>query len=113
MNIKCNPGSFIDVLRANYGRHSKTTCNPNGYAPVGNINCVSPNSFNIVDVRCSDQEKCSITADNGVFGDPCGGTLKYLDVEYQCISSNLTDFFLFIFWLTFYYHRRSYYRFNG
>ena len=29
---------------------------------------------------------CTVAATNGVFGDPCGGTYKYLTVDYECIS---------------------------
>eukprot|EP01046_Picozoa_sp_COSAG06_P107151 COSAG06_NODE_53462_length_300_cov_0.472637_1_plen_78_part_01 len=38
----------------------------------------------IVQAACQGQETCSIAATNGVFGDPCGGTYKYLTVNYNC-----------------------------
>lgn len=88
LNIQCDLGTVIDVLRVNYGRQSKTECNSNGQIPAS-TSCVSKNSFDIVNDKCSNQQSCSVLAANSVFGDPCSGTFKYLEVEYQCISSKL------------------------
>lgn len=87
MNIKCDRGSVIDIIRANYGRKTRRTCNTDGSSPILTTNCASENSFEIVNAKCNNQRHCSIEATNGIFGDPCEGTFKYLDVEYQCISS--------------------------
>lgn len=87
MNIRCDRGSVIDVIRANYGRQSTSECNPEGNSPILTTNCASENSFEIVNAKCDNQQRCSIEATNNIFGDPCQGTFKYLDVEYQCISS--------------------------
>ena len=38
-----------------------------------------------VDYRCNQQTNCSILASTNVFGDPCPGTLKYLEAHYQCV----------------------------
>lgn len=35
--------------------------------------------------RCNQQTNCSILASTNVFGDPCPGTLKYLEAHYQCV----------------------------
>ena len=36
---------------------------------------------------CDSKGSCSIPANNQVFGDPCYGTHKYLEVHYQCVKS--------------------------
>ena len=36
--------------------------------------------------RCNYQRSCSVMASTKTFGDPCPGTVKYLEVQYQCIS---------------------------
>lgn len=34
--------------------------------------------------RCNGKNSCTISASNSVFGDPCYGTYKYLEVSYVC-----------------------------
>lgn len=43
--------------------------------------CHATNSQTIVESYCVGNNSCSIPATNAVFGDPCGGTLKYLYVK--------------------------------
>lgn len=76
------------MIRANYGRLSRTKCNADGNAPIRTTNCMSQNSIGIVNDKCKNRQSCSIQASNNVFGDPCDGTLKYLEVFYQCIQSS-------------------------
>lgn len=38
------------------------------------------------DHRCNNRERCSVPASSDVFTDPCPGTRKYLEVQYQCLS---------------------------
>uniref|UniRef100_A0A6P6YGD4 Uncharacterized protein LOC113797655 n=1 Tax=Dermatophagoides pteronyssinus TaxID=6956 RepID=A0A6P6YGD4_DERPT len=35
---------------------------------------------------CANQKHCSIRASSLIFGDPCPGTAKYLEVHYRCVS---------------------------
>lgn len=74
------------MLRASYGRKSRKICNEGGNKPISNLHCESKKSFDFVDDQCSDRQSCSIAATNTIFGDPCRGTSKYLDVEYKCIE---------------------------
>jgi hypothetical protein len=30
------------------------------------------------------QSSCDVSANNGIFGDPCPGTYKYLKIGYEC-----------------------------
>jgi hypothetical protein len=42
------------------------------------------NSNKIVQFNCSKKASCIVKATNEVFGDPCYGTYKYLEVQYTC-----------------------------
>ncbi len=35
---------------------------------------------------CAGKPGCSLNASNSVFGDPCWGMVKYLEVIYECAS---------------------------
>lgn len=72
------------MIRENYGRLSTGVCYSE---PTANINCVSKNTTDIIRNECANKQSCSVLALDSVFGDPCPGTHKYLEVEYKCISS--------------------------
>jgi hypothetical protein len=39
--------------------------------------------------QCEGQQSCELQATNRYMGsDPCGGTYKYLQVDYQCVAAN-------------------------
>lgn len=82
LNIKCDTGFVVDVIRADYGRHTNSTCEA---FEMATTDCSAKTSFDIVRTKCTDKQSCSISATNDVFGNPCVSTIKYLDVEYQCI----------------------------
>jgi hypothetical protein len=73
---------YIEILQANYGR---TEFHPCPHPLRGDLACRSSNSKSIVSNTCSNTHVCYISAKNSVFGDPCGGTYKYLDVVYRCV----------------------------
>uniref|UniRef100_A0AAQ4PPW9 SUEL-type lectin domain-containing protein n=1 Tax=Gasterosteus aculeatus aculeatus TaxID=481459 RepID=A0AAQ4PPW9_GASAC len=80
----CFPARLqIRVYGADYGRRDTTTCiykRPD--AQVQNVLCSAPSPK--VAERCNGKNNCTISATNSVFGDPCGGTYKYLEVAYIC-----------------------------
>uniref|UniRef100_A0A665TN07 SUEL-type lectin domain-containing protein n=2 Tax=Echeneis naucrates TaxID=173247 RepID=A0A665TN07_ECHNA len=81
--LKC--GLVIHVQSANYGRHDQTTCSFNRPPPqLQNVRCSHP--INKVAESCNGKNSCIIKASNSVFGDPCYGTFKYLEVSYTCDS---------------------------
>jgi len=43
--------------------------------------------------RCNYQRSCSVVASTKTFGDPCPGTVKYLEVQYQCIPGKSFSIF--------------------
>ncbi|XP_028265008.1 L-rhamnose-binding lectin SML-like [Parambassis ranga] len=82
-NLHCDAGQVIYVYGADYGRQDQTTCSfRRPAAQVQNVYCSSPT--NKVAESCNGKNTCTVKASNSVFGDPCGGTYKYLDVSYIC-----------------------------
>lgn len=79
--LQCPSGTTIKVTDASYGRHDQTTC---PHSAMSDTNCHASNSLSIVSEKCDHKQTCSVDATNNVFGDPCGGTYKYLQVTYNC-----------------------------
>ena len=84
MKLKCDKGAVINVLDASYGRqHGKEVC-PAADIYTKNQNCHDVDSLPKVKAVCQGKNSCSLQSSNVQFGDPCGGTLKYLTVNYEC-----------------------------
>ncbi|GJQ68273.1 hypothetical protein Trydic_g10784 [Trypoxylus dichotomus] len=86
LKIGCQEGEVIKLIRANYGRFSITICNDHGNTDWS-VNCMSQKSLRVLHARCSQYQNCSILASTSLFGDPCPGTLKYLEAHYQCLPA--------------------------
>uniref|UniRef100_A0A3Q2WPK5 SUEL-type lectin domain-containing protein n=1 Tax=Haplochromis burtoni TaxID=8153 RepID=A0A3Q2WPK5_HAPBU len=87
-NLHC--GHVIVVLSAEYGRDDSTTCSyKRPPAQLSNTQCSIPTSK--VAESCNGRNSCSIKVRNSMFGDPCPGTYKYLEVVYTCESKCLKD----------------------
>ncbi|XP_072233675.1 L-rhamnose-binding lectin CSL3-like, partial [Leuresthes tenuis] len=81
--LTCVQGRVISVQGAAYGRRDKTTCATGRPASqIRNVQCSSQSKR--VAESCNGKSSCSINARNSVFGDPCRGTYKYLEVDYTC-----------------------------
>ncbi|NP_001315125.1 Gal_Lectin domain-containing protein precursor [Danio rerio] len=84
--LRCGNGR-IKVIAANYGRTDGTTClRRPPFRRRLNTNCYSQNTLDLVSQRCDGRRRCSLTATNDVFSDPCAGTRKYLKITYYCQS---------------------------
>ncbi|CAL4122740.1 unnamed protein product, partial [Meganyctiphanes norvegica] len=85
MNIECEAGHVINVIRANYGRFSITICNTHGNTEWS-VNCQSMRTLHVLADRCNGKHSCSTCGDASTaeFGDGCPGTFKYLEAHYQC-----------------------------
>ncbi|XP_024148697.1 L-rhamnose-binding lectin SML [Oryzias melastigma] len=82
-HLKCDYGMDIYVLSANYGRNNHTICSANRTpSQIEDVTCSNPTP--IVAQRCNGRNSCTIRASNSVFGAPCDGTYKYLDLTYAC-----------------------------
>ncbi|KAK7930451.1 hypothetical protein WMY93_006846 [Mugilogobius chulae] len=77
-------GQVIHVNSAECGRRDSTTCST-GHPPseLQNTNCVLSVTERAAQI-CNGRNSCSIRASNSRFGDPCGGTYKYLKIGYVC-----------------------------
>ncbi len=85
LNLECSANAFVEINSAVYGRSDKMTC---PHTAMSNTDCAASSSMDIVVGKCEGQESCSVFAANSIFGDPCGGTYKYLTVNYVCIPNN-------------------------
>jgi len=84
--IHCNHG-HIRITRALYGRTSSHIC-PHGSGVRKTRSCRARGAVSKVRHNCNNKKRCTLRASNGVFGDPCGGIFKYLDVTYQCVGGS-------------------------
>ncbi|XP_070537090.1 adhesion G protein-coupled receptor L2-like [Ptychodera flava] len=94
-NLACATGT-IHVLSANYGRTRSDVCHNLGTSNMGyyaNTDCIGASSHSTVSEECDGTASCSVSVKNTIFGDPCGGIVKYLNVSYTCLSdrSNCPD----------------------
>ncbi|CAB1315617.1 unnamed protein product, partial [Coregonus sp. 'balchen'] len=75
----------IHIQSANYGRRQRNVCSigrPDNQ--LTNTNCLSQSTTSKMAERCDGKSQCVVPASNSVFGDPCVGTYKYLEVAYTC-----------------------------
>ena len=75
MTIDCG-GLDINILSASYGRTQQDVCGRGG-----STNCHADSSMSVARNECQGQTRCTLYAKNEAFGDPCGGTFKYLTVS--------------------------------
>ncbi|XP_051913367.1 L-rhamnose-binding lectin SML-like [Hippocampus zosterae] len=81
--LYCEHGQVIFVFGADFGRRDQTTCaRQKPLSEIQNVQCVHPTD--IVAKRCNGKKSCRIMASRDVFGEPCEGTYKYLEVSYTC-----------------------------
>ena len=89
-HLSINCGSKVTVIKsASYGRTQKGVCAPGGLD--SNIFCYSASSMRVTLHRCQGQHRCTVHATNSAFGDPCVGTVKYLEV---CLGFNTLYFLI-------------------
>lgn len=49
-------------------------------------------------LRCNNRTQCAVVAGPDAFPDPCPGTYKYLEVQYECVPYSMySTFFTFAF----------------
>ena len=85
VELACGKYRVIEILAANYGRTrpDSEVC-PYGRGHKDKVDCVDSGTLEKVKNLCEGKQKCSVSPTNSVFGDPCGGTYKYLEVNYKC-----------------------------
>ena len=45
---------------------------------------MSPRTLRVIRARCQGGSSCHVPVDSTIFGDPCPGTYKYVEVHYSC-----------------------------
>lgn len=84
VNAKCESGEAVSVQSAKYGQTLSKVCKDG--ALIDSKDCFSQNSTTVVTNYCLSKQNCSIPATDQLFKDPCDGTSKYLEVEYECVK---------------------------
>ena len=51
LDIECEPGTSISLVRANYGRFSISICNAEGNT-AWSVNCMEPRTLRVMKDRC-------------------------------------------------------------
>ncbi|KAK6326780.1 hypothetical protein J4Q44_G00024250 [Coregonus suidteri] len=79
--LECDDGT-IQIHSANYGRRDQLVCSfkhPDNQ--LANTNCLNQSTTaSKLSERCDGKSQCDVLASNSLYGDPCVGTYKYLDV---------------------------------
>jgi hypothetical protein len=77
--LSCSSGQVIKTVSfASYGTPAGTCPN------VSQGTCHASSSLSKIQSLCLNRQSCSVGANNGVFGDPCGGVGKKLAARYTC-----------------------------
>ena len=85
-NLSCMhhaDNKVIHLLSAMYGRKGSTLCCGSLTHAVCNTTCAQDSLIKAR--RYCEEQSCYIWASNYIFGDPCPGIHKYLNLSYQCI----------------------------
>merc|ERR1712002_176235 len=81
IGLLCPIGQTIHILDGFYGRMTGNEVCPGN---VSNQKCRGEGDLALIKEACQYKDFCSLTARNSVFGDPCYGTNKYLEVLWIC-----------------------------
>uniref|UniRef100_A0A8C5CVT0 SUEL-type lectin domain-containing protein n=1 Tax=Gadus morhua TaxID=8049 RepID=A0A8C5CVT0_GADMO len=85
--LRCPGTDVIMIESANYGRTDDKICDSDP-AQMENTRCYLPDAYKIMSLRCNNRTQCAVVAGPDVFPDPCPGTYKYLEVQYECRRGN-------------------------
>ena len=89
LRISCAHDAIINVQSAVYGRMNNKIC------PVkkqqDSWSCAASTSLSMAQQICEGEHSCKIKARNSVFGDPCKGVRKYLEIKYVCKKRKLYE----------------------
>ncbi|XP_052000624.1 adhesion G protein-coupled receptor L3-like isoform X7 [Xyrauchen texanus] len=84
IELRCPGTDVIMIENANYGRTDDKICDADP-AQMENTHCYLPAAYKIMSQRCNNRTQCAVVAGPDAFPDPCPGTFKYLEVQYECV----------------------------
>ncbi|XP_041752240.1 adhesion G protein-coupled receptor L2 isoform X3 [Coregonus clupeaformis] len=84
IDLRCPGADVIMIETANYGRTDDKICDADP-VQMENVNCYLPDAYKIISQRCNNRTQCVVVTGSDVFPDPCPGTYKYLEVQYECV----------------------------
>ena len=85
ISIHCRGDATIKITSAVFGRLSFAVCKPYNQNTWTKF-CRAKQALNVVKQTCEGRSSCFVYANTGVFGEPCLGLEKYLQVTYRCKS---------------------------
>ena len=89
MRLRCDQPNILEIHGADYGGAAAFIC---GNGEGSDEPCALVDKTQIVKSRCDNKPTCTITALGSIFGDPCPGLNKYLNVMYACGKLSITKF---------------------
>ncbi|XP_064200988.1 adhesion G protein-coupled receptor L3-like isoform X4 [Anguilla rostrata] len=84
IELRCPGTDVIMIETANFGRTDDKICDADP-AQMENTQCYLPDAYKIMSQRCNNRTQCAVVVGSDVFPDPCPGTFKYLEVQYECV----------------------------
>ncbi|XP_068095260.1 adhesion G protein-coupled receptor L2 isoform X8 [Hyperolius riggenbachi] len=84
IDLRCPGSDVIMIESANYGRTDDKICDADPFQ-MENTDCHLPDAYKIMSQRCNNRTQCVVITGSDVFPDPCPGTYKYLEVQYECV----------------------------
>jgi len=81
MHLQCGPPNILEIHGADYGGDAAFIC---GNGQGSDEACALIDKTQTVKSRCDNKQMCTIVALSSIFGDPCPGLNKYLNVMYAC-----------------------------
>ncbi|XP_072853962.2 adhesion G protein-coupled receptor L2 isoform X9 [Pogona vitticeps] len=84
IDLRCPGSDVIMIESANYGRTDDKICDADPFQ-MENTECFLPDAYKIMTQRCNNRTQCIVVTGSEVFPDPCPGTYKYLEVQYECV----------------------------
>ncbi|KAG8437205.1 hypothetical protein GDO86_008049 [Hymenochirus boettgeri] len=84
IDLRCPGSDVIMIESANYGRTDDKICDADPFQ-MENTDCHLPDAYKIMSQRCNNRTQCVVVTGSEVFPDPCPGTYKYLEVQYECV----------------------------
>ncbi|CAK8676565.1 unnamed protein product [Clavelina lepadiformis] len=81
--VSCPASTHIVINSAYYGRKNNKTCPSKN---INTTNCQAFGSLRKIRKLCDLKQSCELEATDSIYGNPCNGTFKYINVVYECKS---------------------------